>query len=160
MSSNSKHQAAQPLQYLQSFGEEQSLAADNEDYRILQKLEPQMTNSKGQIVVEVEKVLKDLQVLYRAMIASKFFKLCIQSTLKPTDLPPDALFAPPTGQEQVVKHYRDLQNFIFKLIVKLNNGAEQLERGDNEVYRLKLLNQELREEAWRHVKKETSRAID
>lgn len=39
-----------------------------------------------------------------------------------------------------MKHYRDLQNCIFKLIAKLHNGAEQLERGDNEVYRLKLLN--------------------
>ena len=32
-----------------------------------------MTNSKGQIVVEVEKVFKDLEVLYKSMKASKFF---------------------------------------------------------------------------------------
>ena len=40
-----------------------------------------------------------------------------------------------------MRQYRDLQNTIFKLIAKLNHGAENLERGENEVYRLKLLNQ-------------------
>ena len=35
----------------------------NEDM-ILQKLEPQMVNAQGKVVVEVEKVYKDLQVLY------------------------------------------------------------------------------------------------
>lgn len=36
-----------------------------------------MTNSKGKIVVEVEKVYKDLHVLYQSMKASKFFRLCL-----------------------------------------------------------------------------------
>ena len=57
--------------------EEHNRSQDSEDNGILQKLEPQVTNSKGKIVVEVEKVFKDLQVLYHAMRASKFFKLCI-----------------------------------------------------------------------------------
>ena len=48
-----------------------------------------------------------------------------------------------------MRQYRDLQNTIFKLIAKLNHGAENLERGENEVYRLKLLNQQLREETWK-----------
>jgi hypothetical protein len=39
-----------------------------------------MTNSKGQIVVEVEKVFKDLEVLYKSMKASKFFRLCVQNS--------------------------------------------------------------------------------
>jgi hypothetical protein len=52
----------------------------------LERLEPQMTNSKGQIVVEVEKVFKDLEVLYKSMKASKFFRLCVQNT-KAGDIP-------------------------------------------------------------------------
>ena len=59
-----------------------------------------------------------------------------------------------------MRHYRDLQNFVFKLIVKLNNGAEQLERGDNEVYRLKLLNQQIKEECWKLKSQNAARELD
>jgi predicted nucleic acid-binding Zn-ribbon protein len=47
-----------------------------------------------------------------------------------------------------VKKYRDLLNYFFKLFVKLNNGADQLSR-QNEVFRLKLLNQDLREQTFK-----------
>ena len=50
-----------------------------------------MTNARGQIVVEVSKVLRDLQVLYKSMKASKFFKLCIPNGGDST-LPPEAIF--------------------------------------------------------------------
>ena len=126
-----------------------------------------MTNAKGQIVVEVEKVLKDLQVLYQSMKASKFFKLCIQNNGGKTgdSMPPETIFdvthsqdgsttnssaqgGSTVPQDQIVKRYRDLLNYLFKLIVKLNNGAEQLSR-QNELYRLKLLNQDLREQLYK-----------
>lgn len=122
---------------------------DDDEYQILQKLEPQMTNARGQIVVEVSKVLRDLQVLYKSMKASKFFKLCIPNGGDNT-LPPETIFdlneaTEEESQDEIVKKYRDLLNYLFKLIVKLNNGADQLSR-QNEVYRLKLLNQDLREQ--------------
>mgnify|MGYP006952840426 CR=1 FL=1 len=93
-------------------------------------------------------MLKDLQVLYRSMKASKFFRLCISNGAD-SALPPETLFdivgeGEEATQDEVVRKYRDLLNYLFKLIVKLNNGAEQLEK-QNEVYRLKLLNQDLRE---------------
>lgn len=116
-------------------------SADSEDFGILQKLEPQVTNAKGKIVVEVEKVFKDLLVLYRALTAAKFFKLCLATNAKAADFPDERAFNEPASQEQIVRQYRDLQNTIFKLIAKLNHGAESLDRGENEVYRLKLLNQ-------------------
>ena len=73
---------------------------EEDENRILQKLEPQMTNATGQIVVEVEKVLKDLQVLYKSMKASKFFKLCISQDSE-SALPPDSLFDPSSDEQQV-----------------------------------------------------------
>ena len=139
---------------------------DEEDYQILQRLEPQMTNAKGQIVVEVDKVFKDLQVLYQSMKASKFFKLCIQNNggKAGDSMPPETIFdvtynqdGSSTNQDQIVKRYRDLLNYLFKLIVKLNNGAEQLSR-QNELYRLKLLNQDLREQLY-ITKQESQRQL-
>lgn len=80
-----------------------------------------MTNAQGKVVVEVEKVYKDLQVLYKSMRASKFFKLCIQTTNQANEIPSEI---EEVDEEQIVKQYRDLLNYLFKLIVKLNNGAE------------------------------------
>jgi hypothetical protein len=93
-----------------------------------------MTNSKGQIVVEVEKVFKDLEVLYKSMKASKFFRLCVQNS-RSGDMP-ETLFdvtneeqpESTPQQELIVKKYRDLLNYFSKLFVKLNNGADQLSR--------------------------------
>lgn len=79
--------------------DEHNKSNDSEEFGILQKLEPQVTNSKGKIVVEVEKVFKDLLVLYRAMIASKFFKLCLATNSKPTDFPDERAFSEPASQE-------------------------------------------------------------
>lgn len=55
------------------------------------------------------------------MRASKFFKLCIQTTNQANEIPPEI---EEVDEEQIVKQYRDLLNYLFKLIVKLNNGAE------------------------------------
>jgi hypothetical protein len=64
---------------------------------------------------------------------------------------PETLFditADEIPDQDIVKKYRDLLNYFFKLFVKLNNGADQLSK-QNELYRLKLLNQELREEVYK-----------
>ena len=74
-------------------------SADSEDFGILQKLEPQVTNTKGKIVVEVEKVFKDLLVLYRALTAARFFKLCLATNAKPADFPDERVFNEPVSQE-------------------------------------------------------------
>ena len=124
----------------------------------------------------MEKALQDLQILYQSMKASKFFKLCIQNNGgKAGDgMPPETIFDVTYGhdgsttnssaqggstvpQDQIVKRYRDLLNYLFKLIVKLNNGAEQLSR-QNELYRLKLLNQDLREQLY-NAKHESQRHL-
>lgn len=114
---------------------------------MLERLEPQQTNSNGQVVVEVEKVYKDLHVLYHSLRASKFFRLCIQNN--PEEIPETILDVTSENSqdspELIVKHYRDLLNYLFKLVVKLNNGVEQLQKKD-ELYRLKLLNQDLKEQ--------------
>ena len=58
------------------------------------------------------------------------------------------------NEKQIVKQYRDFLICLFKLIVKLINGAEFLNKS-NEVYRLKLIYQELLEEEL-----QVSRAVD
>lgn len=44
--------------------------------------------------------------------------------------------------------YRDLLNYFYKLFAKLNIGAEQLTQ-KNELFRLKLLNQDLKEQSYK-----------
>jgi hypothetical protein len=44
----------------------------------------------------------------------------------------------------VVNNYRELLNHFFKVIVKLNNAVDELTR-NNEVYKLRLLNVELKQ---------------
>ena len=87
-------------------------------------------------------MFKDLQVLYQSLKASKFFRLCIQTHHK-NDIPETILDITADdqnlNQEQIVKLYRDLLNYFYKLFAKLNIGAEQLTQ-KNELFRLKLLN--------------------
>jgi uncharacterized membrane protein len=58
------------------------------------------------------------------MKASKFFKLCISSNEVPETLLEDI---DNLSQEQIVKNYRDLLNYMSRLFVKLNQGADQLQ---------------------------------
>ena len=74
-------------------------SADSEDFGILQKLEPQVTNTIGKIVVEVEMVFKDQFVRYRALTAARFFKLCLATNAKPADFPDERVFNEPVSQE-------------------------------------------------------------
>lgn len=48
-----------------------------------------MTNVQGQVMVEVERVFKDLLVFYQSMKASKFFKLCISNNKNGDNMPPE-----------------------------------------------------------------------
>lgn len=96
------------------------------DDQILDRLEPHNVNHNGQVVVEVDKVYKDLHVLYHSLRASKFFRLCINNQ---QDEVPETLVDVTSemnnkDQAQIVKNYRDLLNYIFKLLVKLNNGTD------------------------------------
>lgn len=146
MASDAKQQPRGPLHAIDN-PKGLSPSQQNES-NILERLEPQMTNQNGHIVVEVEKVYKDIYVLYQSLRASKFFRVCINSQ---NDEMPETLMdvtqqmLENSRQQDIVKNYRDLLNYIFKLFVKLNNGVEQLQK-QNELYRLKLLNQDLKEQ--------------
>ena len=49
------------------------------------------------------------------------------------------------NNEQSLQMYRQLLNDFLRLVIKLNNGADQLSK-QSEVYKLKLFNNELRED--------------
>jgi len=98
-----------------------------EGKNLLNRLAPQSTNSKGAMVVEVEKVVRDLTMLTRTVKMAKFHRILLgnQSTSTSTSIDEiQEADGEVVDQERVVQNYRDLLNDFFKLIVKLNNATE------------------------------------
>lgn len=49
-------------------------------------------NDKGKIIVEVEKAYQDFVLFYKALIAGRFFKLCLPTNSKCSDFPGEEFF--------------------------------------------------------------------
>ena len=118
---------------------------------LLKKLAPQEHNATGQVVVEVEKVVRDLSMLHKTIQMAKFYRILLgqtggtAATTQSFDF--DSLNTADGEQDQdkVVETYRDMLNDFFKLIVKLNNSVEQLTE-KSEIYKLRLLNVDLKQQ--------------
>ena len=95
---------------------------------MLRRLAPQEVNSKGAVVVEVDKVVRDLSMLHRTIKVAKFYRILLSSptTMETINqsLDVDRFNEDNNDQDRVVQNYRDLLNDFFKLIVKLNNATE------------------------------------
>lgn len=112
---------------------------------LLNRLAPNKVNAKGAIVVEVEKVVRDLLMLHRTIKSAKFYRVLIGSTvMQGIDIDNDALLNE-RDQDRVVNTYRELLNLFFKVIVKLNTATDDLTQ-NNEIYKLKLLNIDLKQQ--------------
>ena len=113
-------------------------------------------NSRGHVVVEVDKVLRDLNMLHNTIKMAKFYRILIgaqesgngNQTIEPIELQPNQ------DQDRVVQNYRDSLNEFFKLIVRLNNSTEQLTQ-QSEIYKLRLLNVDLKQQIQQY-RQETS----
>lgn len=127
-------------------GSTQDLEDDRSRAQILlNRLAPNRVNEKGAIVVEVEKVVRDLIMLHRTIKSAKFYRVLIGSAvIKSIDIENDELLNEP-DQDKVVNTYRELLNHFFKVIVKLNSATDNLTQ-NNEVYKLKLLNLDLKQQ--------------
>ena len=118
---------------------------------LLKRLAPQEHNSTGQVVVEVEKVVRDLSMLHKTIRMAKFYRILLGpngATLGMQSVDFDSLTTVDgerVDQDKVVETYRDLLNDFFKLIVKLNNSVEQLTE-KSEIYKLRLLNVDLKQQ--------------
>jgi len=98
-----------------------------------QRLGPEKQNARGAVVVEVEKVARDLTMVLNTVRTAKFCRLLVgtvpqvsaSATLdtvegnQKTDLPLQL-----RDQKEVVVHYRDLLNDFFKLIARLNHASD------------------------------------
>ena len=98
---------------------------------MLKRLAPQEVNSKGAVVVEVEKVVRDLSMLHKTIKMAKFYRILVgsSSTMDTVNQSLDIDRFDETNthdKDKVVQNYRDLLNDFFKLIVRLNNSTEQL----------------------------------
>ena len=106
-------------------------------------------NSKGFVVVEVEKIVRDLSMLHKTIKMAKFYRILVGTSSSSTmdtvnqSLDIDRFDDNKHDQERVVQNYRDLLNDFFKLIVRLNNSTEQLTQ-QSEIYKLRLLNVDLK----------------
>jgi hypothetical protein len=85
---------------------------------LMRKLQPQTVNSKGTIVVEVDKVVRDLSILYETVRMSKFFSIL---GCQPLSLPSKSQ---DFDRSRVVEKYRELLNDFFKMINKLNHAVD------------------------------------
>ena len=106
---------------------------------ILKKVSP-ITNSNGILIVEVDKVVRDLRTYLNSIKQAKFYKVLMQEDQTSTDQVPAQ---ESSDSEQALQTYRLLQNEMFRIIVKLNNGVEQMSK-QSEVLRMKLVTSELR----------------
>ena len=61
-----------------------SVQASYDDLRkgkaLLKRLAPQEVNSKGAVVVEVDKVVRDLSMLHKTIKMAKFYRILVGST--------------------------------------------------------------------------------
>ena len=129
-----------------------SVQVDQDDQQrgkaLLKRLAPQEVNSKGAVVVEVEKVVRDLSMLHKTIKMAKFYRILVgsSSTMDTVNQSLDIDRFDETNthdKDRVVQNYRDLLNDFFKLIVRLNNSTEQLTQ-QSEIYKLRLLNVDLK----------------
>lgn len=125
---------------------------------LLNKLAPTRVNQKGAIVVEVEKVVRDLIMVHRTVKTAKFFRVLVGTGVSPSfDIDNDALLNE-QDQDKIVNIYRELLNHFFKIIVRLNSAIEDLTQ-NNELYKLKLLNLDLKQQVT-DLKKETKGQVN
>jgi hypothetical protein len=120
---------------------------------ILRRIAPAV-NSKGLLTVEVSKVLKDLEMLYKTIKQAKFFKMITEGgqRVAAADLTNggenledhDAQQRGSQRLEESLDQYRNLLNNLIRLVVTLNQCTDQLTKSQ-EVYRVKLVNADLRE---------------
>jgi len=112
---------------------------------LLNRLAPNKVNAKGAIVVEVEKVVRDLLMLHRTIKSAKFYRVLVGTVyMQGFDIDNDAILNE-QDQDRVVNTYRELLNHFFKVIVKLNTATDELTQ-NNEIYKLKLLNIDLKQQ--------------
>ena len=107
------------------------------------------------MVVEVDKVVRDLSMLHKTIKMAKFYRILVgvansntstvNQSLDIERFDGDGNHYQPRDKERVVQNYRDLLNDFFKLIVKLNNSTEQLTQ-QSETYKLRLLNIDLKQQ--------------
>jgi hypothetical protein len=113
-----------------------------------------MPNSRGVLVVEVDKACRDLKLLLKTIKTSKFYKTLIGGELEDkVNLhaadSSDEEFSEDqqrgSNHEASLQKYRYIINKLMREVVKLNQSAENQSK-TQEVYRVKLVNSELRDE--------------
>lgn len=83
-------------------------------------------------------------MLHHTIRSAKFYRILIGAELTQSiDLDSQEI-GNEVDQQKVVNNYRELLNHFFKVIVKLNNSVDELTR-NNEIYRLRLLNVDLKQ---------------
>ena len=89
------------------------------------RLAPHSHNSRGAVVVEVEKVVRDIQMLFDTTKMAKFCRVLLGPQSEDTAV---QMSHRSSGDDQssVVNEYRDLLNSFFKLVARLNKASDQV----------------------------------
>eukprot|EP00347_Sterkiella_histriomuscorum_P011245 403373188 len=117
-----------------------------QDNNILKKISP-VVNQNGVLVVEVDKVVRDLKMLHQTIKIAKFYRALLPvDEISQKSQTEDQLEVRSENQDSdtTLQQYRVLLNNLFKLIAKMNQGVDIMNK-QSEVYKLKLLNTELKE---------------
>lgn len=80
---------------------------------VLRRVAPQRLNETGNTVVEVQKVVADLEMLHESIVSSKYYRglaLVVR----------DSKFTYKKDEGEAVEQYRDLLNALFRLQSELN----------------------------------------
>lgn len=107
------------------------------------RLAPHSHNSRGAVVVEVQKVVRDIQMLFETTKMAKFCRVLLGPQQADEASVQLSQRSNTDDQSSIVNEYRDLLNNFFKLVSKLNKASDQVCQ-DQEVFRLRLLNVDLK----------------
>ena len=102
-------------------------------------------------MVEVDKVLRDLQMLHKTLRTAPFHRLLTDQEETGEDATingDEDEQQRGSSHEESLQRYRALLNATMRMVVAMNAGAERLARS-NEVCRLKLVSSDLRKEIQR-----------
>ena len=99
-----------------------TMSHEEEGENILTMLAPHITNSKGAVVVEVEKVVRDLVMVTKTIRGAKFYRVLLG--FQATQEPLEDNWMETGDQEKVVVIYRELLNNFFKLVHRLNTATD------------------------------------
>jgi hypothetical protein len=125
-----------------------------------------MPNAKGVLVVEVDKACRDLKMLLKTIRGAKFYRALLggeggqeDAAVMSSEEEDGEEQQRGSNHEASLQRYRQILNRLMREIVKMNQSAEAQSKAQ-EIYRVKLLSAELRDQIQKLKSQVNSQSVD